>query len=116
MPYDVNAAYRNGAVAGNLTATSTSTALAHPTYMKKGVRVDVVVPQATGTNPSLQIEFQHSDDGTTFTTKETLSPTITAAGTYSYEVLTPRRFSRLRFVVGGTSPNFGPVSAYLVPI
>ncbi len=116
MPYDVKAAYRDGATAGDLTDTSVSTALAHPTFMKKGVRVEVVVPQAEGTSPTLKIEFQHSDDGVNFTTKETLSPTITEAGTYSYEVLTPRRFSRLRFVVEDTDSNFGPVSAYLVPI
>ncbi len=116
MPYDVKAAYRDGTTAGDLTATSVSTALAHPTFMKRGARVDVVVPQATGTSPTLQVEFQHSDDGVTFTAKETFSPTITAAGSYSFEVLTPRRYSRLRFVVGGTNPNFGRVSAYLVPI
>jgi hypothetical protein len=114
MPFDVKAAYRDGQAAGNLTASGTSAALQHD-YLKQPVRVVVIVPSVSGTNPTLQVDFQHSDDGTTFSTKRTLASGINAPGVYVFNEVADRRYSRLAFTVGGTTPNFGQVSAYLVP-
>lgn len=69
----------------------------------------------TGTNPSLTVEVQWSNDGTTFvsaTTADTFTA-ITATGTALKQFTVKGRYARLKYTVTGTTPSFAlSASAY----
>ena len=70
---------------------------------------DVVVPQAAGTSPTLDIIIQTSaTDGGAVLDTFTL-PQISALGVYRITIKSPHRWRRYYATVGGTSPDFGLV-------
>jgi hypothetical protein len=84
--------------------------------------VVVHVPSAAGTNPTLAVAIE-SDDGVAFSSAKTTSfghTVITAAGTY---VVSPglvftdptNMYHRIKLTAGGTSPDFGTVTATITP-
>jgi len=66
------------------------------------------VTAVSGTTPSLTVEVQWSNDGTTFVsagTPDTFTA-ITAAGTAQKSMTVKGRYVRLKYTVSGTTPSF----------
>ena len=96
------------ASAGNLTATETGSAVDFGAGDKQAMTYKVVVPQAQGTTPTLDVKIQESDDGSTW--RDVLVfPQITAKGIYRVSARLDGRYRRHVSTVGGTTPNFGAV-------
>lgn len=106
---DSNLILLNQAVTGNVTGTWFDIG-------KGGVAnafdVEIYIPQATGTSPTLGISFDFGDDGSTaldtYTVQE--SGTAGAAGVLFKRLRTRHRYVRPTLAVGGTSPNFGTMT------
>lgn len=66
------------------------------------------VTAASGTTPSLTVEVQWSNDGTTFFSASTPDAftAITAVGTALKPFQVKGRFARLKYTVTGTTPSF----------
>lgn len=66
------------------------------------------VTAATGTTPSLTVEVQWSNDGTTYASAATPDTftAITAAGAVVKQFPIKGRFARLKYTVTGTTPSF----------
>ncbi|RME37940.1 MAG: hypothetical protein D6794_06145 [Deltaproteobacteria bacterium] len=94
--------------AGNLTASETGSSVDFGGGDSRAMTYVVVVPQASGTSPTLDAKVQESDDGSTW--RDVLSfPQITASGTYRVTAQLDGRYRRCVLTVGGTSPDFGAV-------
>jgi len=92
--------------AADLTATQTSRAFAAP--LRPAFQVAVQVTAASGTNETLDVHVESSDDKGVTWTRIYSFPRITAAGTYRSHTI-PLRGSLIRYVqtVGGTdTPTF----------
>ncbi len=76
---------------------------------------EVIVPQATGTTPTLDLHIQGSENGSTVSEPGVALPQITAAGTYYVHHKFNSRYRRFSAVTGGTTPNFGTVLIHPVP-
>lgn len=74
----------------------------------------VYVPSAAGTNPTLDVTIQESDDDSTYRTIGSF-PQITAAGQYFITIKSNARYRRYTADVGGTNPAFGTVLIAPVP-
>lgn len=77
--------------------------------------VNVNVTAATGTTPSLTIEVQWSQDGTTFASAATpdVFTAITATGAVVKSFQAKGRYARLKYTITGTTPSFtATVTAY----
>lgn len=97
------------AAAGNLNAnelTPTSKDFGGPDQHE--LTYVVVVPQAAGTSPTLDITIQESDNDSTWHTVLTLRQ-ISTAGKYYVTGKLDGRYRRYTATVGGTTPNFGAV-------
>lgn len=73
------------------------------------IRLALSSAAGTGTNPTLDVKIQHSDDGTTWTDSGVTFTRVTTAAAGEVLVLTAERFKRyIRAVdtVGGTTPSF----------
>lgn len=77
-----------------------------------GLVLNVIVPQALGTSPTLDIKIQSSSDGSNAVGEEFTLPQITAAGVYYITIKSRYRYFRHYSTVGGTSPDFGEVLIY----
>jgi len=97
-----------------LTATGNSGWLAWGPLPAEGVDLWLIVPQATGTTPTLDPKLEDGDDGTNAVNIIGQLKQITAAGFYRMRVTSPRDYVKLTLTVGGTTPNFGTVWAGLV--
>lgn len=104
---------RDGATAGNLTATETTGTKAVKGTPLGGMSMVIYVPSAGGTSPTLNAKIQHGDasDGSDAADLAPF-PQITAAGTYRRRFMTLKEYVRVVLTVGGTSPNFGAVDVY----
>lgn len=93
-------------VASAALTTTTTTATITPTF---GIsyQVNIVVGAVTGTNPTLDVSIEESDDGGTSWYKVFDFQRITASGTYRSPAI-PLIGNRVRYVqtVGGTTPSF----------
>jgi len=67
-----------------------------------------VIPKAEGTDPTLDLKVQLSDDGVS-SDDEYVIPQITQAGTYEMSFKTSYQYRRYYATVGGTDPDFGEV-------
>jgi len=110
-PFDALTMLRATA-AGDLDANeATPTALNIGQVPHKGITVRMVVPQATGTSPTLDVTVEVSDtQGGTYNTIASFEQ-INAAGEYAVRFSLPygRPWMRYTATVGGTTPNFGAV-------
>lgn len=91
----------------NSTALTTSTTTFATVVAGISYSVNIPVTAVTGTNPTLDVTIQESDDtGTNWFNVYTF-PRITATGIYRSPTI-PHRGNRIRYVqtVGGTSPSF----------
>lgn len=107
MAADSKLVLRDGATAGNLTATGNGTGVDVSTggLPLTGIAVRVIVPQAAGTSPTLDVKIQESADNSTW--RDLVSfPQITAAGKYVRRFSGRLRYLRYAATVCGTSPNF----------
>ena len=88
-----------------LSATATSRAFAAP--LRPAYQIAIRVTAVSGTNPTLDVHAETSDDNGTTWTRIYSFPRITAAGTYRSHTI-PLRGSLIRYVqtVGGTDPVF----------
>ena len=88
-----------------LTTTTTTAAITPASGV--GYIVNIPVTAVTGTNPTLDVSIEESDDAGTNWFKVYDFPRITATGMYRSPILTLRG-NRVRYVqtVGGTSPSF----------
>lgn len=93
-------------VASAALTTTTTTAAFTPTF---GIsyQVNIPVTAVTGTNPTLDVTIEESDDGGTNWYKVYDFPRITATGNYRSPMI-PLIGNRVRYVqtVGGTTPSF----------
>jgi len=97
------------AAAGNLNAneaTPTSKDFGGPD--QHPLTYAAVVPQATGTSPTLDITIQESDDDSNWHTALSFRQ-ISAKGKYFITGKLDGRYRRYTATVGGTTPNFGAV-------
>ena len=98
--------------AASLTATATGSAVDFGAGgAKQAITFKVIVPQAAGTSPTLDVEI-HESDTTAFTVvrrTHTLAQ-ITAAGVHRVSIRPKYRYLRYKATVAGTSPDFGSVS------
>lgn len=69
---------------------------------------EFVIPKAEGTDPTLDVKVQLSDDGVT-SDDEYVLPQITQAGTYEMSFKTSYQHRRYYATVDGTDPDFGEV-------
>lgn len=77
------------------------------------IEYGVSVPVApTGTNPTLDVSFEFSDNQSAVRETATM-PQITSGPEFYFTRVANRgrRYVRAKFVVGGTTPNFGNVVA-----
>lgn len=88
-----------------LSATETSRSFAAP--LRPAFQVAIQVTAVSGTNPTLDVHAEASDDKGVTWTRIYSFPRITAAGTYRSHTI-PLRGSLIRYVqtVGGTNPVF----------
>lgn len=88
-----------------LSATETSRSFAAP--LRPAFQVAIQVTAVSGTNPTLDVHAEVSDDKGVTWTRIYSFPRITAAGTYRSHTI-PLRGSLIRYVqtVGGTNPVF----------
>jgi len=110
MAYDAKLVIRDGST--NLTATETSAAFAINGTPLRGLELNVVVPQATGTSPTLAVKIQEATStGGTHYDCRVYPVNITAAGEYKLRFNLDKGYKSIKVVltVGGTSPNFGGV-------
>jgi hypothetical protein len=87
--------------------TSTATTAAFTPTFGCSYEVNIPVTAATGTNPTLDVTIEESDDGGTNWFRVYDIPRITATGIYRSPKL-PLTGNRVRYVqtVGGTTPSF----------
>lgn len=95
----------------NVTATVTGDAVDFNGPDTCEINIRVIVPEATGTTPSMTIAYQESADGSSDWSTVYTFPAITAAGEYSKKIRANKRYRRAVATVTGTSPNFGFVMA-----
>jgi len=101
--FDANLLFSNAAV---LTVTANSAELDLRGTAADGVDVEVAVTAASGTGPTLDPVVQHSDtSGSGFAALTTFAQ-ITATGRATRRVQSDKRFLRIAYTVGGTSPSF----------
>lgn len=116
MPADVDLQLINGddGAGGDVDDTVTGSWVS----IKGGMDLDVLVsvPQATGTNPTMDIELQLSTDGSNNDRGNLTLEQITTAGVFKrpFKVQTTDvTHVRAVLTVGGTSENFGAVRVEL---
>lgn len=98
MAFDSNQLFKDAAV----TADGNSTALQlGPGEYDITCRVTAV----SGTSPTMDVTVAESDDNSTYNTLATF-PQMTAKGQWHRKVKTQKKYLRLAFDVGGTSPSF----------
>jgi hypothetical protein len=111
-PFDSLAMLRLGSSAGALDANeATPTAIHVGQTPHDGISVRMVVPQAAGTSPTLDVTIEVSDTlGGTYNQIAAFEQ-INAAGDYALRFSVPhgREYMRYTATVGGTSPDFGEV-------
>lgn len=89
------------------TATFSSTALDIKETPKSGLYAKVRVSTVAGTSPTADFKVQHSADNTTFTDLAVCNEgQVTAAGVFSININTSKRYIRLVTTIGGTAPSF----------
>lgn len=93
-------------VASAALTTTTTTAALTPTF-GTSYEVNIPVTAVTGTNPTLDVSIEESDDSGTNWFKVYDFPRITATGMYRSPTM-PLTGNRVRYVqtVGGTTPSF----------
>jgi hypothetical protein len=86
--------------------TTTTTSYLNPTF-GSSYQINIPVTAVTGTNPTLDVTIEESDDSGTNNIRVYDFPRITAVGMYRSPVL-PLVGNRIRYVqtVGGSSPSF----------
>lgn len=106
--FDANLIFLSGAT--NLTASG-SQVLDFNGPDGMAIVYDVLVPTTpTGTLPTLDIKIEISEDNITWNPFLAM-PQITAEGRYRVTGRTPKRYRKMTWTLGGTSPNFGKVTA-----
>lgn len=91
-----------------LNSAGTTTGTAADIKAPRHVRVQLVSATASGTNPTLDVEIQSSDDSNfgSFSTLAKFTQTTTASLTKYVQAYCPHRYVRAKVVLGGTSPSF----------
>lgn len=102
MAYDKDLVFNDGASA--VTASGNSSALDIGPIVNP-LTVDVVCTAKSGTNPTLDVNIQGSDNNSTWVTFGSF-PQMTATGESRRKALVPYRYYRLNYVLGGTNPSF----------
>lgn len=75
----------------------------------KGLSLLVMVPQAAGSSPTLDISLECSDNGSSKNGRDYELPQITAAGIYRITVHQPSRYIRSVSTMTGAGADFGGV-------
>ena len=75
--------------------------------------VKIVVPEASGSSPTLDITFKAGNSSPPTDVKVTV-PQIDAAGVYTSHIWGSERYWRMVTDVDGTTPDFGAVKAGVV--
>lgn len=111
-PFDALSMLRLGSSAGALDANEATPTPVHVGQTPHdGITVRMVVPQAAGTSPTLDVTIEVSDAlGGTYNTLASFEQ-ITAKGDYAVRIVVPhgREYMRYTATVGGTTPDFGEV-------
>lgn len=105
--FDTAAVYTaNGNSSSSPELSSPSHTLRHNDPNNLAVLLNVTA--ATGTSPSLTVEVQWSNDGTTFASAATPDTftAITATGAVVKSFPVKGRFCRLKYTITGTTPSF----------
>ncbi len=116
MPRDADKIVRVGTDA-DLTATETKTfTLEGGAYMQRPFTFRVLIPKQAGTSPTLVVTVQALTDGQEI--EVTHTENFDDATTYPAELILPLPPSsdtawQAVFTVGGTSPDFGAVEAWI---
>ena len=115
-PIDADMIIRTGS-ASDLTATETkSKTLPGGTFMTRPLCLKVLVPSQAGTTPTLVVTAKFTTDGKEI--EVTHTENIDDAETFPYLLVLPLPHTddtalSVVFTVGGTSPDFGAVEAWL---
>lgn len=92
-------------VSGTFTTTSNTSAIDASGYGSVAFTVDVSA--ASGTTPTLDIQFQESEDGSTDWVDMYDADRFTTTGSYkTVRHAIHSRYYRYRYVIGGTTPSF----------
>lgn len=74
---------------------------------RQPANVQVRVTAVSGTSPTAIFKVQHSDDGSTWTDHAICdTASVTAVGVYNIPVSSDKRYLRVAYTLGGTSPSF----------
>lgn len=115
MAFDNNLLFSNN---GTLTATGNSSIVDVGKWPADGAWVELVVTGAvSGTTPTLDAQIRYSDasDFSSGVENGPTWPQVTATGfTRALLCQSKRRYARITYTVGGTTPSFGGVTAGIV--
>ncbi|KKN77073.1 hypothetical protein LCGC14_0364120 [marine sediment metagenome] len=115
-PRDADLIVRTGS-ASDLTATETkSVTVTGGIYMTRPLCLKVLVPSQAGTTPTLKVAAKFTTDGKAI--EVTHTENLDDAQTYPFTLVLPLPHTddealSVVFTVGGTSPDFGAVEAWL---
>lgn len=89
---------------------------AHPAGLDD-LNFAVVVSAESGTNPTLTAELQHSTDNSTFTVAASIvKPSGKKVFGFSLRDLKLNRYQRVRYALGGTSPDYTVTAGLLTGV
>ncbi len=101
--FDANLLFTNGTA---VTTNGDSTVIDLKKTPASGVPVEIAVTAVTGTGtPTLDAVCAESDDNSNYNTVVTF-PQITAVGVTTRVVQSKKRYLKLTYTVGGTTPSF----------
>jgi len=116
--FDALLLVRDGATLGSLAGAGVDTTDALAVYESpvRGMTFRAGVPDAEGTDPTLDITIQLADSTVEGSFSDLISfAQITAAGDYSVHAAVSKRYVRAYNSLGGTSPDFGDVTIGVSP-
>ena len=78
--------------------------------------LNVMLPAAGGTSPTLDVELEFCDEAATTTQVTNANmKQQSAAGHYTMPFFTDLEYLQVKLVTGGTSPNFGAAEVWISP-
>ncbi len=92
---------------GAITANGNGSGVRVGPQARGKVKCVIQISAVSGTAPTIDFKLQESDDNSTFTDiANSKFDQINAVGVYKQEFSTTKKYVRLAWTVGGTSPSF----------
>ncbi|WP_163530879.1 hypothetical protein [Halobacillus ihumii] len=93
-------------ITDTVTATATSDAIEVNSSQSEPLEIRLDVSNVSGTSPILDIVVEGSDDNATFEEISAIPQITQAVVDKRFGVITDKKYIRLKYETGGTSPSF----------